>query len=104
MLLVPKATGEEQEDLSSQEKEAAVIAGKIREMVGHFPVTDKETGELRPARYRDVVILLRSGTGYEDALRTILEQGGNSRLYHQQDRLFHDHGNPYHFAGTAGMG
>lgn len=76
VLLIPKATGEEQEDLSSQEKEAAVIAGKIREMVGHFPVTDKETGELRPARYRDVVILLRSGTGYEDALRTILEQEG----------------------------
>ena len=45
-------------------------------MVGHFPVTDKETGELRPARYRDMVILLRSGTGYEDALRTILEQEG----------------------------
>lgn len=76
VLLIPKATGEEQEDLSSQEKEAAVIAGKIREMVGHFPVTDKETGELRPARYRDAVILLRSGTGYEDALRTILEQEG----------------------------
>lgn len=76
VLLIPKATGEEQEDLSSQEKEAAVIAGKIREMVGHFPVTDKETGQLRPARYRDAVILLRSGTGYEDALRTILEQEG----------------------------
>ena len=76
VLLVPKASEEEQEDLDSREKEAAVIAGKIREMVGHFPVTDKETGQLRPARYRDMVILLRSGTGYEDALRTILEQEG----------------------------
>ena len=45
---------------NERELEALAIAGKIRSMVGAEKVLDKETGEYRPLRYGDIVILLRS--------------------------------------------
>ena len=37
-----------------------MIAAKIHELAGKLPVRDESTGQLRPARYKDIVILLRS--------------------------------------------
>lgn len=62
--------------LAAHQKEALAIAQKIREIVtdGSVPVTDKETKELRPARYSDIVILLRSASSWNDAFREIFER------------------------------
>lgn len=67
---------EEQEEFEKKELEAFAIAARIRELVGHFPVTDKETRKLRPAEYKDIVILLRSASGYDEVLREVLQQEG----------------------------
>lgn len=71
--------GEEEDPvaaLSSARKEALAVAQRIRELVGTLPVTDEETGKLRPARYGDIVILLRSTSGRQDAFREVFEKEG----------------------------
>ena len=62
--------------LSARAQEASVIAGRIREMHQNFQVTDKETGMLRPVRYSDIVILLRTTAGWADEFRNVLEKEG----------------------------
>ncbi len=69
------AAPEEADDLSARQKEASVIAARIREMVGHFPLSDGHNG-LRPARYGDIVILLRSAADWNEDFREILEKHG----------------------------
>lgn len=59
-------------DLKKNEQEAYMIAGRIRELVGLFWVTDEESGELRKARYKDIVILVRSMTDVAEGLRKVL--------------------------------
>ena len=44
--------------------------------MGHFPVKDGKTGEVRPARYSDIVILLRSAAGWNEEFREVLEKEG----------------------------
>lgn len=68
--------GEEESGQEAREKEAQMIAGRIREMVGHFPVTDKQTGKQRPAEYRDMVILLRTNSGWDDVFLRVLSDHG----------------------------
>ena len=63
-------------ELGSRRKEALAAAGRIRELVGHFPVKDGKTGEVRPARYSDIVILLRSAAGWNEEFREVLEKEG----------------------------
>ena len=67
---------EEEKELSARRKEALAIAGRIREMVGSFPLKDENTGGLRPASYGDMVILLRSGTGWNEEFRDVFEKEG----------------------------
>lgn len=67
-------TGEDGE--SAKEREARMIADRIRKLVGKLPVRDKETGALRPARYQDIVILLRSPSGWDEDFKRILEECG----------------------------
>ena len=62
--------------LSSARKEALAVAQRIRELVGTLPITDEETGKLRPARYGDIVILLRSTSSRQDAFREVFEKEG----------------------------
>lgn len=63
-------------DLDKKELEANLIAKRIKELIEEQPVTDKETGELRPAEYKDIVILLRSVSGYADIfVKVLMEQG-----------------------------
>ena len=65
-------SGEKGED--PKELEAKMIAGKIREIVGKLPVRDSESGQLRPARYQDIVILLRTTSGWDETFKKILEE------------------------------
>ena len=62
--------------LSARQQEAAVIAGKIKELHRSFQVTDKESGELRPVRYSDIVILLRTTAGWAEDFKGVLENEG----------------------------
>ncbi|MCR5209796.1 MAG: helicase-exonuclease AddAB subunit AddA [Lachnospiraceae bacterium] len=56
------------------EYEALLTVVKIRELMSSgFRVRDKESGEMRPLSYRDVVILVRSLKGYDDALKKYSE-------------------------------
>ena len=64
------------EELTNPQKEAAVIAAKIRELVGHFPLQDTEPGKFRTARYGDIVILLRSAAGWNEQFREVFEKQG----------------------------
>lgn len=62
--------------MEDREREAQAAAAKIRDLVGKFPVTDKKTGELRPAGYGDIVILLRTTSGWDDVFKKVLEENG----------------------------
>ncbi|MDE6891225.1 MAG: helicase-exonuclease AddAB subunit AddA, partial [Lachnospiraceae bacterium] len=61
---------------SAREQEALVIAGKIKALYRRFQVTDKETGKLRPVRYSDMVILLRTTAGWAEEFKGVLEREG----------------------------
>lgn len=71
-LCIAAISGEKGED--PRELEAKMIAGKIREIVGKLPVRDSESGQLRPARYQDIVILLRTTSGWDETFKKILEE------------------------------
>lgn len=70
------AEEEEEESDSSRRIEAKAIALRIRELVGHYPVTDEETHALRPARYGDIVVLLRATAGWDEDFRSVFEENG----------------------------
>lgn len=67
---------EEEEQKTEKELEAMIVADRIREIVGHEQVVDKETGEYRPARYGDIVILLRSFSGWAEVFSDVLASRG----------------------------
>ena len=71
-LCIAAISGEKGED--PKELEAKMIAGKICEIVGKLPVRDSESGQLRPARYQDIVILLRTTSGWDETFKKILEE------------------------------
>jgi ATP-dependent helicase/nuclease subunit A len=56
--------------------EAKVVADRINELMKYQLVTDKKSGELRPIKYSDIVILLRSLTGWADRFAEILSDNG----------------------------
>ena len=81
--LYPGATFVENDDVQTEVlvideevEEARVIAGRIRELLGSQKVVDKKTGELRPVRYGDIVILTRSIRGFVDKFAEILNREG----------------------------
>ncbi len=62
-----RETAEGSEDIfSSRQRQAAMIAQRIRQMVGaetgkpEFQIYDKQRGEKREVEYRDIVVLMRS--------------------------------------------
>ena len=57
---------------TARELEARMIAMRIRELRETGQVTDKETGELRPVKYSDITILLRTMTGWSETFKKIL--------------------------------
>ncbi len=67
---------EEYGTISERELEARAVAGRIRELMREFQVTDKGTGKLRPLRYSDIVILTRSIRGFADVFVEVLVREG----------------------------
>ncbi len=62
--------------LNARRLEARAIAGRIRELMGNGMVTDKKDGTLRPVRYSDIVILIRSIQGWSDIFLEVLAEEG----------------------------
>lgn len=78
-ILLADSNDELLEDTDFSDKktlEAKMVAEKIRHLMKTQPVTDKATGELRAARYSDIVILLRSLSGWADSLVEVLNGNG----------------------------
>ena len=69
-------TQEEESGESVRSFEARAIAAKIRALYQNFQVTDKETGALRPVQYRDMVILLRTNSGWAQEFKETLQKEG----------------------------
>ena len=56
--------------------EALAIAARIKQLKGSLQVMEKSAGALRPVRYSDMVILLRTTSGWDEEFKKILEQQG----------------------------
>lgn len=69
-------TQEEESGESVRSFEARAIAAKIRTLYQSFQVTDKGTGALRPVQYRDMVILLRTNSGWAQEFKETLQKEG----------------------------
>ncbi len=74
-LLLIEKPGRENE-VGDKEAEALAIARKIKELCGSFQVMDKESRTLQPARYSDMVILLRTNSGWDEEFKAVLEREG----------------------------
>lgn len=76
-LLLEKGA-EEKEDggMTDRELEAQAAAERIRELLETEKVWDKDTKEFRPVRRSDIVILLRSLTGWGDVFARVLTAAG----------------------------
>lgn len=76
ILIASEGEGEGAQSPNEKEKEAYMVADRIRELVGHFPVTDAQTGEVRPAKYSDIVLLFRATAGWDEEFRRVLAERG----------------------------
>ncbi|MCM1415916.1 MAG: helicase-exonuclease AddAB subunit AddA, partial [bacterium] len=74
LLLVQEGDGPE--ELSAREREAYAVAAKIKAILRELKVTDQETGMLRQASFRDIVILLRTLSGWDEVFKRVLEEEG----------------------------
>ncbi len=68
--------GGDNPDETKRMAEARSIAAKIREIVGVLQVADKENKILRPVKYSDIVVLLRTGKGWFEEFRQVFEDEG----------------------------
>lgn len=67
---------DEEEELDAKEAEARLVAKKIKELKAGYMVTQKGTDMLRPAEYKDMVILLRTTSGWDETFKKVLESEG----------------------------
>lgn len=74
LLLIEKPGAEA--GLEAKEAEALAIAQKIKRLRAGYQVTEKATGELRDVRYGDMVILLRTNSGWDEVFKKVLEEQG----------------------------
>ena len=74
MILVEKPDSGAEEN--AKQVEARAVAGRIKELKASFQVTDKESGSLRPVNYSDIVILLRTNSGWDEEFKQELEKEG----------------------------
>ncbi|MDE7222658.1 MAG: UvrD-helicase domain-containing protein, partial [Acetatifactor sp.] len=61
---------------TAKAREARMIAARIHRLRREYQVTDKVTGQLRPVQYGDMVILLRTGSGWDEEFKEVLEAEG----------------------------
>ncbi len=66
----------EWEDGSKREMEAYLVVKRIKELLASHMVTDKISGQLRPARLSDIVILFRSIKGWGEDFADVLNRCG----------------------------
>ena len=67
----------EQEDgQTARELEAKMTALRIRELMEHQEVLDKETEQYRKVRYSDITILLRTMSGWAETFKKVLNASG----------------------------
>ncbi|MDO4321982.1 MAG: helicase-exonuclease AddAB subunit AddA [Lachnospiraceae bacterium] len=59
-----------------QQEEARLVGKRIQEIVGQELIWDKEAQTYRPARYSDIVILLRTVSGWADTFGEVLGDMG----------------------------
>ncbi len=82
LLLVDRSTGENTpvdpsgKPLSPKRLEAVAVARRIKRLKETFQVTDRADGTLRPVEYRDMVILLRTTSGWDEEFKEALEEEG----------------------------
>ncbi len=62
--------------LDDKEAEGYLLANRIKELKESYQVTDKASGELRPVKYSDMVILLRATKDWDEVFKKVLEQEG----------------------------
>ena len=74
LLLVEKP--EKEEELSAKMSEAYAIAKRIKRLLKENQVTDKESGKLRPVSYKDIVVLLRTNSGWDEEFRKVFSEEG----------------------------
>lgn len=74
LLLVEKPEKDSGE--TEKQREARAIAARIKELRGSFSVTDRASGDLRPVKYSDMVILLRTNSGWDEEFKEVLEEEG----------------------------
>ena len=67
-------TEERQETV--RELEARAVGKRILEIVGKEKIVDKETGAYRLAEYRDIVLLLRTVSGWAESFSEVLDSMG----------------------------
>ena len=77
-ILIADSADEMLEELSEDKihMEAHMVAGRILEMLENQLVTDEKSGELRKVRPGDIVILLRSLSGYAQVFADVLMSHG----------------------------
>ena len=64
------------EDQDKQEAEARLVGMQIQQMVGSFPVWDAKLSAYRPLACRDIVILLRTVSGWAETFGEVLGDMG----------------------------
>ena len=64
------------DELKTRQAEAKAIGDRIHSLCRDGKVTDRQTGELRDIHYRDIVILLRTLSGWGDVFKSTLETMG----------------------------
>ena len=73
---LPEEENEEKAARNNRELEALLIARRIRQLVREEKLYDREKKEMRPAEYKDIVILLRSFAGWAETFRDVLASQG----------------------------
>jgi len=74
LMLIEKPAAEDK--MGTKTAEGLAIAGRIKALRESFQVTDPDTGVLRPVRYGDMVILLRTTSGWDEEFKKVLEEEG----------------------------
>lgn len=69
-------TGDKPDELSVKEQEAYGVAARIKELMRSLQVAERtaEGTIMRRVRYRDIVILLRTTSGWAEVFRRVLEE------------------------------
>ncbi|MCI8506833.1 MAG: helicase-exonuclease AddAB subunit AddA [Lachnospiraceae bacterium] len=76
---IPKLQEQELKEYQARELEARAVAERIKALVSPekgFLVLDKESGQYRRARYSDIVILLRTVSGWAEVFTDVLMEAG----------------------------